>query len=480
MKISVSLFLFMPLILISGCHLKTDCDKISGDIRSEFDAGNFLKASGLTDSLKKCCPDNLLFIREADSLLQIADRISLDFSLTEDQFLSLLKNYTGAVTDSSLAAMEKKRWLEWRLINGEKRYFNRAASNLRLLKLFYEDKERQLRNISQEPEMISRLEHTRDVVLESRLKSDPVIPANMIITYTITVDPDVVPEGEIIRCWLPWPNMNHSRQQKRVLLTTSSSNFVVAPDSAIHSSIYMEQASHKGIPAVFRISYQYQSSAQYFNLGKLQVMPYDKNSALYKKYTGEQLPHICFTDKVRNLADSITAPADDPVSIVRKIYLWFKEYIPWTGALEYSVMPNIPEYVCRNRRGDCGMQTFLFMSMLRYKGIPVRWQSGWKVPPDHKNLHDWCEVYYEGVGWVPTDISYDLQYSDDKTLKEFFISGIDSYRLIVNDGVAGPLYPEKKFLRSEPYDFQRGEVEWKGGNLYFDKWNYEMNIEYLK
>ena len=26
--------------------------------------------------------------------------------------------------------------------------------------------------------------------------------------------------------------------------------------------------------------------------------------------------------------------------------------------------------------------------------------------------------------------------------------------------------------------FQRGEVEWDGGNLYFDQWNYEMKIRY--
>ena len=126
------------------------------------------------------------------------------------------------------------------------------------------------------------------------------------------------------------------------------------------------------------------------------------------------------------------------------------------------------------------MQTFLLMSMLRYKGIPVRWQSGWKVPPDGKNLHDWCEVYFEGTGWIPADISYGLQYSDDRKLREFYISGIDSYRLIINKGVAGRLWPDKTFMRSEPFDFQRGEVEWKGGNLYFDKWDYEMEIKYDK
>jgi hypothetical protein len=120
------------------------------------------------------------------------------------------------------------------------------------------------------------------------------------------------------------------------------------------------------------------------------------------------------------------------------------------------------------------------MSMLRYKGIPVRWQSGWMMPPDYKNLHDWCEVYFEGPGWIPVDVSYDLQKSDNNFLKNFYLSGIDSYRLIINNGVAGPFHPGKKFLRSEPYDFQRGEVEWSGGNLYFDKWDYNMKIEYLK
>jgi len=58
--------------------------------------------------------------------------------------------------------------------------------------------------------------------------------------------------------------------------------------------------------------------------------------------------------------------------------------------------------------------------MLRYKGIPVRWQSGWMVAPNAENLHDWCEVYYEGTGWVPVDISYDLQNSENPLIKPLF------------------------------------------------------------
>ena len=49
----------------------------------------------------------------------------------------------------------------------------------------------------------------------------------------------------------------------------------------------------------------------------------------------------------------------------------------------------------------------------------------------------------------------------------------------MNDDISGQFYPAKKYIRSEPFDFQRGEVETSSKNLYFDKWDYDMKIEYL-
>ena len=260
--------------------------------------------------------------------------------------------------------------------------------------------------------MLIRLKHTEKAFKLSRNISTPVIPVNMVITYTITVHPDAVPDGEKIRCWMPWPRSNHPRQKETKLIGTSCIEYIIAPDSAIHSTIYMEQRAKKGTSTIFRISFGYQSCAQHFSMSRINILPYKTGSESYVKYTSEQPPQITFPENIRRLADSITTPGDPPDIVVRKIYYWFKENICWTGALEYSTMADIPQYVYHNRRGDCGMQTFLFMSMLRYKGIPVRWQSGWMVPPGAENLHDWCEVYYEGTGWVPVDISYDLQKSD--------------------------------------------------------------------
>lgn len=115
--------------------------------------------------------------------------------------------------------------------------------------------------------------------------------------------------------------------------------------------------------------------------------------------------------------------------------------------------------------------------MLRYKGIPARWQSGWMTHPGEVNLHDWAEVYFEEAGWIPVDISFGRgEPVSIPPGREFFMSGIDSYRLYINSGFSGDFFPEKRFPRSETVDFQRGEVESDQWNLYFDHWNYKMDL----
>ena len=100
--------------------------------------------------------------------------------------------------------------------------------------------------------------------------------------------------------------------------------------------------------------------------------------------------------------------------------------------------------------------------------------------PGAWNLHDWAEVYFEGIGWVPVDQSFGIPvFAQNPEEEMFFMGGIDAWRMIVNNDYSMPLYPAKKYPRSETVDFQRGEVEWSGGNLYFNQWDYDMEIVYL-
>ena len=182
---------------------------------------------------------------------------------------------------------------------------------------------------------------------------------------------------------------------------------------------------------------------------------------------------------LKALTEKITQNTTTTGETVSAIYQHIVTNYPWASALEYSTIENIPEYVIENKKGDCGQVALLLITMLRYKGIPARWQSGWMMHPGEINLHDWAEYYVDGIGWVPIDVSFGRGGDEDNPVpKYFYISGIDSYRLYINNDFSSSFYPAKKYPRSETVDFQRGEVETDKENLYFDKWIYNMQVEY--
>jgi len=113
------------------------------------------------------------------------------------------------------------------------------------------------------------------------------------------------------------------------------------------------------------------------------------------------------------------------------------------------------------------------MTLLRLNGIPSRWQSGMIFSDgDYDNLHDWGWLYLAPYGWVPMDVTFGKLDAGDPQLDLFYLGGLDAYRIAFNDDYSQPFAPPKQHFRSETVDLQRGEVEWRGGNLYFDEWDY--------
>jgi hypothetical protein len=147
--------------------------------------------------------------------------------------------------------------------------------------------------------------------------------------------------------------------------------------------------------------------------------------------------------------------------------------------MEYSIIPNLSAKGLSARRGDCGVQGMTFITLCRAAGVPARWQSGWQTKPGDWNMHDWSEFYVEPWGWLPADASYGVREHADPRVRDFLCGHMDPYRLIVNLDYARQLAPPKTSFRSEPNDFQRGEIEIDGHNLYFDEWNYKFRVETL-
>lgn len=413
-----------------------------------------------------------------DSVLEIIYRIKKDFTLSDSDVLLKLVKYYPAIDKDELLRLENEHKLDARQLDGEKRYFKNCVSNLFRLDTSYSRLKAQKDGFLIDSLSIFRLTNTTGVLMNTDLPQKPVNPVRMKLSYTIRIVADAVPAGDTIRCWMPYPRENNPRQQAVRLLQTDPTSNMVSPLSDLQRSVYLEKIAIAHQPTIFHTQIEYTSYAQSFQLTPEMIRPYQKESVLFKEFTAERVPQIIFNEKVKSLAKSILQNETNPLLQVRKIYQWINDSVTWASALEYSIMPDIPGFVMENRHGDCGMQTLLFMTLARSAGIPVKWQSGWMLHPGKVNLHDWCEVWYEGIGWVPLDQSFGLQNSQDERIRDFYITGIDAYRLIVNDDFGKPLTPAKKYFRSEPYDFQRGEVEWKGGNLYFDKWSWHMDVAY--
>lgn len=419
--------------------------------------------------------------KDFEILLAKMDRIEIDFSKNEPEIRQELQQYFPELKQKQMDFWENSGKLEMRRIDGRKRYFRNAVPNL-----FRVDSLARQAKISKDGETVDpldvfRLENTSGLV--EKFKKDislDELTHKFQIDFTITLKPDAIPAGETVKCWLPFPRESLPRQKNVKLLSVNSENYFIAENSVLQRSLFIEKKTVAGQPAVFHFSAEFETHPQWIKLHPEKIEPYNITSDLFKTYTLERLPHIVFTEQIKQLAAEITAGITNPYEKVKAIYYWINNNIPWASALEYSIFENIPEYVLKYRKGDCGMQTLLFMSLARVSGIPCKWQSGWMLHPGEVNLHDWCEVFYEGVGWVPLDQSFGLQNANNEEVKEFYISGIDGYRLIVNDDFSREFNPPKKYFRSEPIDFQRGELEWSGGNIYFDQWSYKMNVTYLK
>lgn len=460
----------------ASCSQKTTD---TGEMQKQFLEGNFITVGKIIEEKKSTELSKEQSV-EIEILEAKMERIQLDFSKNESQIKEELAVWFPNLTSDQLLRWEKDKKLEMKFINGEKRYFKNAVSNLFRLdpdaKKIKENKDGALIDSLD----IFCLRHTSELV--NKVNSEINIlekPQKYRIDFTITLKPDAIPAGEIVKCWMPFPRESMPRQKNVKLLSVNSEKYILAGNQMMQRSLYFEKITESGKPTTFNYTAEFETAPYYINIQPEAVKMYDVNSETYKKHTAEQKPHIVFSEKIKQLTTGVTSGISNPFEKVKAIFYWIDNNTTWASALEYSTIECIPEYVLNNRHGDCGMKTLLFMSMARYAGIPCKWQSGWMLHPGELNLHDWCEVYYEGIGWVPLDQSFGLQNSENQQLKDFYISGIDEYRLIINDDFSSEFEPEKQFFRSEPIDFQRGELEWKGGNIYFNRWNYHVDITYL-
>ncbi|AWH44673.1 transglutaminase-like domain-containing protein [Stenotrophomonas sp. ZAC14A_NAIMI4_1] len=408
-------------------------------------------------------------------------RIRLDFSLDEAAAKSAVRRWIPDLTDAEFARWDQLGLIEHLDIDGTRWYFKRAPSNLFLLS----DEARARRRADAPmpapgPNEVLNAHHARVVAAAAQQGQASVLPQRIAFTQSLTVKADAVPAGETIRAWIPYPREIPGQQERVQWLGSTPGKARVAPASTLQRTAYMEARAVAGQPTHFEVHYAVTLYARHTSIDPAKVQPTPADPALHP-FLAEQLPHVRFTPALKLFSEQVLQGETRPYEVVRRLYAAV-DRIPWAGAREYSTLSNLSDYALRAGHADCGQQTLLLIALLRMNGIPARWQSGMVFSDDgsgYNNLHDWGAVYLAPYGWLPMDVTTGALASETPALRDFYLGGLDGYRIAFNDDFGQPFVPAKQHYRSETVDSQRGEAEWAGGNLYFDQWGYDLQWRVL-
>lgn len=418
--------------------------------------------------------------REAEWGTERLRRIRRDFRKSRDEVWQAVSDGVRDVTRAEFDRWVAEGRFDRRTIDGEERFFVSSLSNL-----FFRYPELEPRRVRSTGASALQTAHWEAVraVRESVGDDGPWgRPKRFRVRMTVTVAPGTAKEGDPVRCWLPVPR-RLPHQDAIAVLGSVPRGGLLAPESSPIRSLLLEQPASADGGARFEVEYAFTTRGVRHALDPAKSLP--SVSAEVAPFLREG-PHVVFTPAMRRLASEVGGPETNRVRLARRFYEHVARTIRYSYAPEYSTIANLGETCRAEGRGDCGQAAFLFMTLCRLGGIPARWQSGWSIFPGDETIHDWCEIHLDPWGWVPVDpymgvhaVQYAtaLDAARRAELLDFYFGGLDPYRIAFNSDHQQELWPPKASIRSDPVDFQRGEVEVGGRNVYFDRFDYDLKWE---
>lgn len=464
-------FLFVCVLVACPVGFLLAQPAVADAVTRLIDAGKFAEAEAkiaaalAAPAVGEADRETLVFERER------MRRIRLDFPLDQAAAIARVRDAIPDLRSGEFTAWDEAGLIEHMDIDGKRWYFNRSVSNLFLLSKQAAARRAKPRKPVDGP-MESLNAHHREVRREALASGrGHAAPRRVRVRYSLDVNADAVPAGKMVRAWLPFPRALPGQQEDIRLIASEPDSRQIAPESALQRTVYFEKPAVAGEKTSFAIEYELTVFGQYHAIDADKVQAATATPEL-APFLAERAPHVVFTEDLRAFSRKVVGDERNPYRIARKLFAAV-DRIPWAGAREYSTISNISDYALHAGHADCGQQTLLLISLLRLNGIPARWQSGWVFSEgSYDNMHDWGWLYLAPYGWVPMDVTFGRFETTEPGMEWFYLGGLDAYRIAFNDDYSRQFTPPKQHFRSETVDLQRGEVEWEGGNLYFDQWDY--------
>ena len=384
------------------------------------------------------------------------EKIKLTYTLTEADLVKQIKKVYPEVPAKLLDQVIKDGRLDHILIGGKTYYFADSLNTLYHLYPYFLSKP--------QPGALGKSEHFTQVIGKYVYGKDKALagvtrvnPINYLAEGKVVIPRKKLPAKGLFKVWVPLPLITSAQSPIRVLSIYPERyiRYPLKQDGDI-GLVYMEiplAEIKEDLKIGVKISFTH--FEERFKIDPGQVGEYDKESALYKRYTAPGA-NIAITPAIRQTALKLKGAETNPYKIAKLFY----DHIVWD--LNYSYTPHaalsafkVPEsvFVQEKGYGDCGAQSMYFAALCRAVGIPARCPGGYQLFPINEagcGSHFWAQVYLPNYGWVPVDTSAgqifkylpSLTKKQQREYADYYFGKLDPFRYLIQTDVDLPLVPE--------------------------------------
>lgn len=384
----------------------------------------------------------------------IAAGLRDDYKITEEELLAQIKERFPRCTLQTIRRLTEMNYADHIIKDGKIYYQDSVKRNLfGAGKVFLESLDEQGNICSYEP----RLDNFRNEAFLA-LKEQGVRAYRFTVKMKLAVKDEFARPGEEITVHIPYPAICDCQPYSELIESSHP--------------VYISEAGHRTacIKTVLKENDQFFVTFKFDRVVK--YLELDENCVSAEQpsfYTHEALPHIRFTPYLVELAHKIKGDEENPLKIAKRVYDYITENINYSFLRDYLFIDQIPEYVLKNGKGDCGAQALTFITLCRILKVPARWESGCRVGPNINGIHDWAQIYVAPYGWIPVDLTDGggARRNLDTLKRAYSFGNLDPFRMTACNDFQLEFDPPKKFMRCDPYDNQLGEAEYNDYGLGF-------------
>lgn len=374
---------------------------------------------------------------------EIISRLPNDFIYSKEQALDILQSRIKDFTNKEFENLFKDSAFEWIYIEGNMYFKNNFFENLVKVRKSYADRliQKEEKSSTLLDDVMNKMKREKDVLCKIHVKT------------SIEIDSKAQRPQKTIRVWLPIPK--EYAQVENLKILNISHNHSINDNTVDQRCVYIEKEYE--VNEVFSVEYEFINHMHYEELNP-DIVTSDHPDCCLE----QQVPHIIFSDYLKNLTKEIIGDENNPLLKAKKIYNYITSHVMYSYMRQYATLPCISEYVATGLKGDCGVQALLFITLCRIAGIPATWQAGLYTTPESIGNHDWARFYIAPYGWLYADCSFggSAYRANNQERRDFYFGHLDPFRTPCSSKFMGDFVPKKNFLPCDPFDNQNGEAEY--------------------